>query len=208
MSQANAASKRARREAAKLVRERALRRRARVRRVRTTSVAFAVLAAVVGLGLFIARTGSGGVGFAGDFRVGGRIERLTLPKLEGGGTIDYAQFSDRPMVLNFFASWCPNCIAEMPGFEEVHQELGDRVVFLGVSQSDARGASIDLAHETGITYPAGFDQQGAFFNAVGTTGMPTTLFIEPGGRIAYIQVGALDPASLKQLIGEHLGVSA
>jgi hypothetical protein len=75
-----------------------------------------------------------------------------------------------------------SCIAEMPGFERVHRQLGDRIGFLGVSQSDARSASIDLARRTGITYPAGIDATGRFFNAWGTFAMPTTVFIRPGKR--------------------------
>jgi cytochrome c biogenesis protein CcmG, thiol:disulfide interchange protein DsbE len=146
------------------------------------------------------------VSFAGDLRQGGRLERLSLPKLEGNGQLDYAQFSDRPLVLNFFASWCPNCIGEMPGFERLHEQLGDRVGFLGVSQSDSQSASIRLADRTGITYPAGRDPSGTFFHAWGTFGMPTTAFIKPGGDIAYVYAGGLDEATLRQLIGRYLGV--
>lgn len=206
MSKGNARSRNVSRERVKVQRRRLRRRQARVRKLRSASITVAVLAAVVGLGLFAYRSGTNGVSFAGDIRAGGRLQELSLPRLEGSGRIDYAQLSDRPLVVNFFASWCPNCIAEMPGFEQVHRELEDRVTFLGISQSDSRGASIDLADRTGITYLAGIDAQGAFFHATGSLGMPTTLFIRPGGEIAYIQVGALDPAALKHDIQRYLGV--
>ena len=111
-------------------------------------------------------------------------------------------------MINFFASWCPNCIAEMPEFERVHAILGDRVAFLGVSQSDARSASIDLANETGITYETAIDEQGAFFRAFGGLGMPTTVFIRPGGEIAEVWVGALNAQALRGLIADHLGIVA
>ena len=133
---------------------------------------------------------------------------MQLPTLQGGGELDYATISDRPAVINFFASWCPNCVAEMPGFEKVHEAPGDRVAFLGISQSDSRDGSIALAHQTGITYPAGVDAQGAFFAATGSTGLPTTRFVLPGGKIAYMQVGALDEASLRAQIARYLGVQA
>jgi thiol-disulfide isomerase/thioredoxin len=149
-----------------------------------------------------------GVSFDGDLRVGGTLERLTLPALEDGPTVDYARFEDRPLVLNFFASWCPFCIAEMPAFEEVHRRLDGRVGFLGVSQSDARGASIELIHTTGITYPTGYDRHGDLFAGIGSLGMPTTVLIRAGGEIAYVHVGPLDAASLSGLIEEHLGVPA
>lgn len=96
-------------------------------------------------------------------------------------------------------------MAETPDFERVHQRLGDRVAFLGISQSDARGASIDLARRTGITYDTAFDERGAFFSALGSTGMPTTVFVRPGGEIADIWVGALNAETLEALIAEHFG---
>jgi thiol-disulfide isomerase/thioredoxin len=149
-----------------------------------------------------------GVVFAGDLRRGGSIEELRLPQLEGKSVIEYAAYADRPLVINFFASWCPSCIAEMPEFEHVHGLLGDRVAFVGVSQSDARAASIDLARETGITYGTAIDERGEFFRAVGGVGMPTTIFVRPGGEIAEVWVGALNAGALQQLVADHFGIAA
>jgi cytochrome c biogenesis protein CcmG, thiol:disulfide interchange protein DsbE len=164
------------------------------------------VAIAVGFGLLRHLTPSG-VAFAGDLRKGGRLEELRLPQLEGDGSVEYAAYADRPLVINFFASWWPNCIAEMPEFERVHAVLGDRVSFLGISQSDARGASIALAKETGITYETAIDERGEVFNAIGGLGMPTTVFVRPGGEIAEVWVGALDAESLRALVAEHLGVA-
>nr|MBA2599532.1 TlpA family protein disulfide reductase [Actinomycetota bacterium] len=143
--------------------------------------------------------------YAGDFRAGGTLESLQLPVLVGTGSVDYEDFADRPLVINFFASWCPSCISEMPAFEQVHRQLGDRVGFLGVSQSDPRDASIELARRAGITYPTGFDAVGSFFHATGALGMPTTIFVRAGGKIADVWVGPLDAGSLQMLIEEHFG---
>lgn len=206
---ADPAPKRERRALAKQERERA-RRRARMRR-RVTRWGLGVAGLVIAVLLvssLISETSGGGVAFAGDLRPGGNLESLTLPALEGDGTVDYAALDDRPLVINFFASWCPNCIAEMPGFEQVNQDLAGQIEFLGVSQGDAPDASIALAHETGITYPAGLDEQGRFFRAVGGVGMPTTIFVLPGGEIADVWVGGLDQASLETLIQQHFGVTA
>ncbi len=200
--------KQERRAQARQARQRTLRKQARARLLRRTGEIAAAIAVAAGLIFVVVRGGSGGVAFAGDIRTGGSLQSLQLPALEGGGTLAYDQFSSKPLVLNFFASWCPNCIAEMPGFQQVHQRLGSKVAFLGVSQSDSKGGSIDLAHQTGVRYPLAIDANGDFFRATGSTGMPTTLFIAPGGRIAYIQVGALDAVSLQQAIQQYLGVTA
>ena len=202
------APKKQRRSQAREDRQRLLRKRSRVRAFRRMAGIAAAFVAAIGLFILVARGGSGGVAFAGDIRTGGTLQTLRLPALEGGGTVSYDQFRSKPLVLNFFASWCPNCIAEMPGFQQVHEQLGGKVAFLGVSQSDSKSGSIGLAKQTGVRYPLGFDANGGFFRATGSTGMPTTLFIRPGGQIAFIQVGALDPTSLRQAIQQYLGVSA
>ncbi len=198
--------RRARRDQVKLARRRVARRTRRLRTLRSAAIGLTVVAALVGGAFLVAGSGDAGVSFAGELRQGGRLQSLSLPALEGSGRIDYTAFSDRPLVLNFFASWCPNCAQEMPGFERVHGRLGDEIGFLGVSQSDARSASIDLAHQTGITYPTGIDASGRFFDAWGTFGMPTTVFIRPGGEIAYVYTGGIDEATLRSLIARYLGV--
>jgi thiol-disulfide isomerase/thioredoxin len=170
------------------------------------ATAAAAAALVVGFGLVRAPSPAGSVAFAGDLRKGGRLEELRLPELEGDGIVEYASYSDRPLVINFFASWCPSCRAEMPEFERVYTRLGDRVAFLGVSQSDARSASAALAEETGISYDTAIDGRGEFFRAIGGLGMPTTVFIRPGGEIAEVWVGPLDARTLRGLIADDLGV--
>ncbi len=152
--------------------------------------------------ILLGRSDSDGVAYAGDFRPGGTLESLQVPVLVGAGSVDYEDFADRPLVINFFASWCPSCISEMPAFEQVHRQLGDRVRFLGVSQSDSRDASIELARRAGITYPTGFDPVGSFFHATGVLGMPTTIFVRAGGKIADVWVGPL--ASVRMGVGERL----
>ena len=202
-------AKRERRAVARAQRERQARRTRAIGRARAVALGAVVVAVAIAVGLGLLRTlEPSGVAFAGDLRKGGTLEELRLPELEGDGVIDYASYADRPLVINFFASWCPNCIAEMPEFERVHALLGERVAFLGISQSDARSASIDLAGQTGITYDTAIDQQGEFFRAVGGLGMPTTVFIKPGGEIAEVWVGALNAGALRDLVADHLGVVA
>jgi len=206
VTRATNGSKRDRRAQARLERQRVRRRAVRRKKLRRLGGVLVSLAVVGAAGFAIARSSNTGVAFAGDIRTGGRIESLQLPELNGHGVVRYSAYRDRPLVINFFASWCPNCIGEMPGFQAVHRQLASRVAFLGISQSDSRGASIDLAQKTGITYPTAIDAHGTFFHATGSAGMPTTLFVQPGGRIAYINVGALDPTTLRRDIAQYFGV--
>lgn len=204
-----AEAKRERRAAAKAALERRTRRARLVTRAKMAALALVLVAAGVALAVGLLRDlQPSGVAFAGDLRRGGTLEELRLPQLEGDGAIDYADYADRPLVINFFASWCPFCIAEMPDFEHVHRLLGEDVAFLGVSQSDARGASIDLARETGITYDTAIDERGEFFRAVGGQGMPTTIFVRPGGEIADVWVGPLSADGLQERVADLFGIVA
>ena len=204
-----AEAKRGRRATAKAEQARRARRARVATRVRVTAIALVLGAAGVSLALGLVRDlKPSGVTFGGDLRRGGTLEELRLPQLEGDGVIEYADYANRPLVINFFASWCPSCIGEMPDFERVHRFLGEDVAFLGVSQSDARDASIDLARETGITYDAAIDERGEFFRAVGGQGMPTTIFVRPGGEIADVWVGALSADALRGLVADHFGIES
>lgn len=201
------ARKRERREAARAEREQAARRRRRVARMRRAGIGAAVALAVVAGGVLLVRSAGGGVSFEGDLRKGGRIASLSLPELEGDGSVELADLDGKPLVLNFFASWCPNCIAEMPRFQQAYQAVGDRVEFLGVSQSDPVRASIDIANETGITYQTAIDRHGDLFRGFGGLGMPVTVFIQPDGTISEVFTGELSAEALAGMIQQHFGVT-
>lgn len=111
---------------------------------------------------------------------------------------------DKPVVLNFFASWCPTCIAEMPDFEAVHQALGEDVQFLGLAFQDRQQNAEALVRDTGITYPAGLDTNGEVFALIDGLGMPTTVFIDADGVVQDVHSGALSRDGLTDLINEHL----
>lgn len=169
-------------------------------------IGVAVATGLLAIGFLVVQSTGGGVTVAGDLRPGGQLQSFSLPSLQGSGAVSYDSLSDKPLVLNFFASWCPFCVGEMPGFERVHQALGSKVTFLGVAQSDgSRQASRDLAHQTGVTYLTAVDEQGSLFRAFGGLSMPVTVFIKPHGQIAEIHTGALDPPTLQTLIIRYFG---
>jgi cytochrome c biogenesis protein CcmG, thiol:disulfide interchange protein DsbE len=131
--------------------------------------------------------------------------RVELPDLQGR-PVRLADFRGRPVVLNFWASWCPACVAEMPAFEQVHRRLGDRVVFLGVNQRDQRAAAVDLARRSGASYRLAVDAAGRSFDAFGGVGMPTTVLVRADGTVAEIVPGQLDEALLTERIHRDLGI--
>lgn len=110
----------------------------------------------------------------------------------------------QPTVLNFWASTCAACIAEMPEFEDVFQDLQDEVAFVGMNTSDRREAADRLATQTGVTYPLAEDPQGEVFRNFGLFVMPTTILLTETGDIGYVWSGILTEKELRILIDEHI----
>ena len=114
-------------------------------------------------------------------------------------------FQGTPVVVNFWASWCAPCIAEMPDFEEVHQEVRDEVRFLGLNTQDSREAADELVERTGVTYDLALDPDGDLFRDFEVFAMPTTFFVDADGHIAHQHSGLATKQQLRDLIEEHLG---
>jgi len=131
---------------------------------------------------------------------------ITLSYFDGS-TENLADLVGQPVVLNFWASWCPACISEMPAFADVHRRLGDRVRFVGINMQEVSlDAAIDLADRTGVDYQLAHDPDGAIFREFGGLAMPTTVFITADGSVARVHSGAIFSDDLAGIIeGDLLG---
>lgn len=125
-----------------------------------------------------------------------------------GETVALADFTGTAVVLNFWASWCPFCVAEMPDFEDVSNAHADQVAFIGVNLQDDAGAADSLAIETGVTYQLARDPQGVVYSAFGGIGMPTTVFIDAEGIVRDVVTGQLSRADLEAKIDQHFDAGA
>lgn len=113
-----------------------------------------------------------------------------------GGTLDLAELRGKPVVINFMASWCPPCRAEMPAFEKVWQQHKERVVFVGVAVEDTESAVRELVTKTGVTYPVGLDEGNGIARAYELKGMPTTVFLDPNGAVVKRVTGQATEGAL------------
>ena len=101
-----------------------------------------------------------------------------------GSMINISDYRGEVVVLNFWASWCGPCRWEMPAFESMYQEYGDKgVMFVGVAISDDPANAQAFADEVGVTYPIGADFAGRIARVYRPTTMPTTFFIDREGVI-------------------------
>ncbi|MCA1674014.1 MAG: TlpA family protein disulfide reductase [Actinobacteria bacterium] len=174
-------------------------RTARAKRTRWLWWALTAMVAVAGLGWVLSRAPQGQVRVSGEVALGDAAPDIALTDFDGE-RFELSDYEGKPLVVNFWASWCPSCVAEMPDFEEVHRATKGQIEFLGINQSDAPGAARELARETGVTYRLAADPQGEIFNAFDAPGMPTTVFIDASGNVVDVVVGQLSREMLTELI--------
>jgi len=116
---------------------------------------------------------------------------LVLPDLEGG-TIDLSELRGQVVIVNFWASWCPPCRAEMPALERTQEaHAGDGLVVLAVNATnqDSLPAVISFIEEMGLTLPIALDQSGEVGRRYQVRALPTTFFIDRQGVIQEVIVG-------------------
>lgn len=127
-----------------------------------------------------------------------------LPALAGGSLsppLSLAAFAGRPVVLNFWASWCVPCRKETPALEATSREPAFRSIsFVGIDTSDQPSTGSAFAGRYGVSYPLASDPSGGVARRYGVYGMPTTVFISAAGRVVGREVGGLDTKTLTALL--------
>lgn len=118
-----------------------------------------------------------------------------------GKAVRLAQFIGKPIVLNFWASWCGPCQMEMPDFQERYEALGDQVQFLMIYMTTGREtqatAEAFLA-DKGYTFPVFFDTMSDAALTYGAYALPTTFFIDAEGYVVAAATGAIDAETLQR----------
>ena len=127
---------------------------------------------------------------------------LTLTFWDGSQG-SFEELRGQPIVLNFWASWCPACVAEMPDFETVHGAVGDQVQFIGADLQDpGREGAQKLVDQTGVSYTLIDDAEGELYVFFGGIAMPTTVFIDSDGNVVDTHSGTIFAADLEAKIRE------
>lgn len=117
-----------------------------------------------------------------------------------GETFKLSDLRGKPVVLNFWATWCPPCRAELPEMQAASQRLAGQVAIVGVDQAEAPADVQAFAEKLGITYPIPLDKNADASRLYAVRSLPTTFFIDRSGTIRQIQIGAVTEATLAQLL--------
>jgi thiol-disulfide isomerase/thioredoxin len=126
-----------------------------------------------------------------------------------GNEVQLSDFAGKPVILNFWASWCGPCKSEMPDFDEAYAEYGDEIAFLMVNMTtsprESREAAEEYVAEEGFSFPVYYDTDGDAATTYSARSLPTSYFIDAEGYGVAYAVGALSAEGLQQGIDMLLG---
>ncbi len=122
-----------------------------------------------------------------------------------GEAVKLSDFFGKPIVLNFWASWCPPCKAELPDFEAACKKYEGKVVFLMVNLTDGQRETVEIAKSfiatEGYTFPVYFDTNYEASYKYGLSSIPQTFFIGEDGEVVAKATGMISASQLEQGIG-------
>ena len=141
------------------------------------------------------------------------IKKNTAPDFtvldKDGNTVRLSDTFGKPVVINFWATWCPPCKQELPDFDKLCKEYGDRVVFMMVNLTDGYRDTVDgtkrFVSGKGYTFPVYFDTKDNAASAYNVSSIPQTTFIDANGNIYTTRIGAMNEATRRIYLNALLG---
>lgn len=133
--------------------------------------------------------------------VGHPAPDFTLDALDGGN-LTLSEYKGRAVILNFWATWCGPCRAEIPALEAASRIIGDDGVILSINVGENPLRVLDFAYELGISYPVALDTNSEVARVFRVIAFPTTYFIDSRGVIMELYTGELNAALIQRKVQE------
>jgi peroxiredoxin len=151
----------------------------------------------------LVQTGLQGANAPADLLVGPGVGRMapdfTLPTLDGA-QFRLSEQRGKPVVLNFWATWCGPCQRELPALQKAAEHFGDDVVFVGVDQGEEAAIVQSYVDKLGLTFTIPMDAEGQVGLDWNVQGLPTTFFIDRSGVIRSLWMGEMNSVTLAENI--------
>jgi thiol-disulfide isomerase/thioredoxin len=123
---------------------------------------------------------------------------FTVAALGTPGSVSLSQYQGKPLIVNFWASWCDVCESETPLLASWYKQEHGQIALLGLDENDATSKALAFAHAKGVTYTLGFDPQMNVAGAYNIDGLPQTYFLNARHRIVEHVLGAMTKADLAE----------
>lgn len=134
---------------------------------------------------------------------------FSLPTLDGG-TLALSSLRGRPVLLNFWASWCAPCRQEMPALVRAYRQFhpqGLEIVAFNVTYQDSPADVRAFVDEFSMPFPVVLDQAGHVTeDSYQLRGLPMSIFINPAGKVTRIQLGAMNDAQVTEFVTQLLAI--
>ncbi len=129
----------------------------------------------------------------------------------GGNAVKLSDFAGKPMIVNFWATWCGPCKSEMPHFQKMYEEYGDQIEFIMVNATDGARDTVEAVKKyisaNGYTFPVYCDTEYDAIMTYGVYAFPSTLMINADGTLYRGVVGAITEDQLQDYINVLLGIN-
>jgi len=134
----------------------------------------------------------------------GRIAPDFTLKTPNGDTVRLATLRGKPVVVNFWATWCGPCQREMPALQSASQHYAGQVTFVGVDQGETPKEVTDYLQPLGVNFTISLDSDTKVGDRYQIQGMPTTFFIDANGVIREMWIGEMNAVVLAEGIRKIL----
>lgn len=125
---------------------------------------------------------------------------FTFTDLVTGKTTKLSDLRDKPVYLNFWATWCPPCVKELPHIQSKYEKYKDRIHFLAISVDSEQDAPAQFISSKGYTFPVGYGNEREISRAYNIEAIPASYIIGTDGTIKAQIVGSMDEADLESFL--------
>jgi thiol-disulfide isomerase/thioredoxin len=169
-------------------------------------IALCVAGSLVGIALASSASGASGASGQPARPADVAAPTFSLPVLgHSGQRVSLGQYSGRPLIVNFFASWCDPCKTETPLLAKFYRAEKSKVALVGLDENDVLGNAMSFTRADGVSYPVGWDPQFGIASAYGVNALPQTFFLDARHRIVDRIFGAVTLVDLQKGIALATG---